>query len=59
MCMNGLHVENERFFIPSGKSSLILIFDMEEEAGYVEQVGVNMKGAIDMCKVKDIILNKM
>ena len=52
MFMNGLCVENESFLIPSGKSNIILIFDMNKETGYIERIG-NNQGTIDMCKFKD------
>lgn len=53
MFMLGLCVEKERFLIPSGNSNAMLIFDMEKEVGYIEHIGINSQGTIDMCKVDD------
>ena len=49
----GLCEENERFFIPSGNSNVMLIFDMDKEFGCIEHIGTNSRGAVDMCKLGD------
>ena len=51
MFLLGLCIKDDRFFIPDGRSNMMLIFDMEKEVGQVEHIGSNNRGIIDMCEV--------
>lgn len=51
MFRRGIHVENDRFIIPSGNNNYILVFDMSKESGQMLEMGKSNNGMMSMCKV--------
>lgn len=47
---NGLCIENEKFYVPSGDNNVVLEFDTNQGKGHVHYVGSHNNGCMSMCK---------